>query len=324
MYSQEELKDLVDKAIVNLSLSAEAERLADPVRYILSMGGKRLRPVLALMACNLFRDKIDDAVIPAAGLEVFHNFTLVHDDIMDQAPIRRGMATVHIKWNLSQAILSGDVMAFIANDCFLQTPAGSLTRVFRAYNRAAVDVCIGQQMDMDFEKAGGVSHEEYLRMIELKTASLIAASARIGAIIGDASEKDCDNLFEFGRNIGLAFQIQDDLLDAYGDSGVFGKTSGGDIVSNKKTFLLVKALEIASGKQLQMLQEQLQLKDPDPAAKIKAVMEIYDSLDIRAVTEKLANDYIAKSLEHLEKADADSKRKRELTLLANSLMGRNK
>ena len=324
MYSQEELKDLVDKAIVNLSLSAEAERLADPVRYILSMGGKRLRPVLALMACNLFRDKIDDAVIPATGLEVFHNFTLVHDDIMDQAPIRRGMATVHIKWNLSQAILSGDVMAFIANDCFLQTPAGSLTRVFRAYNRAAVDVCIGQQMDMDFEKAGGVSHEEYLRMIELKTASLIAASARIGAIIGDASEKDCDNLFEFGRNIGLAFQIQDDLLDAYGDSGVFGKTSGGDIVSNKKTFLLVKALEIASGKQLQMLQEQLQLKDPDPAAKIKAVMEIYDSLDIRAVTEKLANDYIAKSLEHLEKADADSKRKRELTLLANSLMGRNK
>jgi len=324
MYRQEELKDLVDKAIVNLSLSAEAERLADPVRYILSMGGKRLRPVLALMACNLFRDKIDDAVIPATGLEVFHNFTLVHDDIMDQAPIRRGMATVHIKWNLSQAILSGDVMAFIANDCFLQTPAGSLTRVFRAYNRAAVDVCIGQQMDMDFEKAGGVSHEEYLRMIELKTASLIAASARIGAIIGDASEKDCDNLFEFGRNIGLAFQIQDDLLDAYGDSGVFGKTSGGDIVSNKKTFLLVKALEIASGKQLQMLQEQLQLKDPDPAAKIKAVMEIYDSLDIRAVTEKLANDYIAKSLEHLEKADADSKRKRELTLLANSLMGRNK
>jgi geranylgeranyl diphosphate synthase type II len=324
MYSQEELKDLVDKAIVNLSLSAEAEKLADPVRYILSMGGKRLRPVLALMACNLFRDKIDDAVIPATGLEYFHNFTLVHDDIMDQAPIRRGMATVHIKWNLSQAILSGDVMAFIANDCFLQTPAGSLTRVFRAYNRAAVDVCIGQQMDMDFEKAGGVSHEEYLRMIELKTASLIAASARIGAIIGDASEKDCDNLFEFGRNIGLAFQIQDDLLDAYGDSGVFGKTSGGDIVSNKKTFLLVKALEIASGKQLQMLQEQLQMKDPDPVAKIKAVMEIYDSLDIRAITEKLANDYITKSLEYLEKADADSKRKRELTLLANSLMGRNK
>ncbi len=324
MYSQEELKELVDKAIVNLSLSTEADRLKDPVRYILSMGGKRLRPVLALMACNLFRDKIDDAVIPAAGLEVFHNFTLVHDDIMDQAPIRRGRATVHIKWNLSQAILSGDVMAFIANDCFLQAPAGSLTRVFRSYNRAAIDVCTGQQLDMDFEKAAIISHEEYLRMIELKTASLLAASAKIGAIIGEASEKDCDNLFEFGRNLGFAFQIQDDLLDAYGDSGVFGKTSGGDIVSNKKTFLLVKALEIASGKQLQLLLEQIQLKDPDPAMKIRTVMEIYDSLNIRAITEKIANDYIAKSLEYLEKADADIKRKRELTLLANSLMGRNK
>jgi geranylgeranyl diphosphate synthase type II len=324
MYHQEELKELVDKAIVNLSLSAEAEKLTDPVRYILSMGGKRIRPVLALMACNLFRDKIDDAVIPATGLEVFHNFTLVHDDIMDQAPIRRGLATVHNKWNLSQAILSGDVMAFIANDCFLQTPQPALTRVFRAYNKAAVDVCIGQQLDMDFEKAGGVSHEEYLRMIELKTASLLAASARIGAIIGEASEKDCDNLFEFGRNLGLAFQMQDDLLDAYGDSGVFGKTSGGDIVSNKKTFLLVRALEIASGKQLQVLLEQIQMKDPDPAVKIRTIMEIYDSLDIRSVTEKLANDYIAKSLEHLEKAEADSKRKKELTLLANSLMGRSK
>jgi geranylgeranyl diphosphate synthase type II len=324
MYSQAELKELVDKAIVNLSLSSEAEKLTAPVRYILSMGGKRLRPVLALMACNLFRDKIDEAVIPAAGLEVFHNFTLVHDDIMDQAPIRRGMATVHIKWHISQAILSGDVMAFIANDCFLQTPAGALTRVFKTYNRAAVEVCIGQQMDMDFEKAAIVSHEEYLRMIELKTASLLAASARIGAIIGDASGKDCEHLYEFGRNLGLAFQIQDDLLDAYGDSGIFGKTSGGDIVCNKKTFLLVRALEIASGKQMQILQEQIQLKDPDPAGKIKRVMEIYDSLDIRSITEKLANDYIAKSLEHLEKAEADSKRKRELTLLANSLMGRNK
>jgi len=324
MYSQAELKELVDKAIVNLSISSEAEKLTDPVRYILSMGGKRLRPVLALMTCNLFRDKIDEAVIPAAGLEVFHNFTLVHDDIMDQAPIRRGMATVHMKWNISQAILSGDVMAFIANDCFLQTPAGSLTRVFRAYNRAAVEVCIGQQMDMDFEKAAIVSHEEYLRMIELKTASLLAASARIGAIIGDATEKDCDNLYEFGRNLGLAFQIQDDLLDAYGDSGIFGKTSGGDIVSNKKTFLLVRALEIATGKQMQMLQKLIRLKDPDPVVKIRKVMEIYDSLNIKSITEKLANDYISKSVEYLEKAEADNERKRELTLLANSLMGRNK
>jgi geranylgeranyl diphosphate synthase, type II len=324
MYSQAELKELVDKAISNLSLSAEAEKLTDPVKYILSMGGKRLRPVLALMACNLFRDKIDEAVVPASGLEVFHNFTLVHDDIMDQAPIRRSLPTVHVRWNTSQAILSGDVMAFIANECFLQSPAGALIRVFKTYNKAAIEVCIGQQLDMDFEKAVMVSHEEYLRMIELKTAALLAASAKIGAIIGDASEKDCEHLYEFGRNLGLAFQIQDDLLDAYGDSGVFGKTSGGDIVSNKKTFLLVRALEIASGKQRQSLLEQIQLKEPDPALKIKAIMEIYDSLNIRSVTEDLANEYIAKALGQLEKASADAKRKKELTMLANSLMGRNK
>ena len=324
MYSQAELKELVDKAIANLTLSPEAEKLTDPVRYILSVGGKRLRPVLALMACNLFRDKIDEAVIPATGLEVFHNFTLVHDDIMDQAPIRRSLPAVHVKWNVSQAILSGDVMAFIANECFLQAPAGNLTRVFKTYNKAAVEVCIGQQMDMDFEKTAMVSHEEYLRMIELKTAVLLAASAKIGAIIGEASERDCEYLYEFGRNLGLAFQIQDDLLDAYGDSGVFGKTSGGDIVSNKKTFLLVRALEIASGKELQILQEQIQLKEPDPATKIKTVMEIYDSLNIRSITENLANEFIAKALEYLEKTAVDGKRKKELTQLARSLMGRNK
>lgn len=324
MYSQAELKELVDKAIINLTLSTEAEKLTDPVRYILSMGGKRLRPVLALMACNLFRDKIDEAVIPAAGLEVFHNFTLVHDDIMDQASIRRNLQTVHVRWNTNQAILSGDVMAFIANECFLQAPAGTLTRVFKTYNRAAIEVCIGQQMDMDLEKASMVNHNEYIRMIELKTAALLAASAKIGSIIGDAQEKDSDHLYEFGRNLGLAFQIQDDLLDAYGDSGIFGKISGGDIVSNKKTFLLVKALEMATGLQLKNLQEQIQKKDPDPEQKIKAVMEIYDSLNLKSITEELANDYIAKSLDHLEKAEADSKRKKELTLLANSLMGRNK
>jgi geranylgeranyl diphosphate synthase type II len=324
MYSQAELKELVDKAIVNLSISAEAEKLADPVRYILSMGGKRIRPVMALMTCNLFRDKIDDAVIPAAGLEVFHNFTLVHDDIMDQAPIRRNLPTVHSKWNINQAILSGDVMAFIANECFLQAPPAVLTRVLKTYNRAAIEVCIGQQLDMDFEKASMVRHEEYLRMIELKTAALLAASARIGAIFGDAPEKDCEHLYEFGRNLGLAFQIQDDLLDAYGDSGVFGKTSGGDIMSNKKTFLLVKALETASGKQLKVLQQQIQNKDADPALKIKTIMEIYDSLNIKSITESLASEYIAKSLDHLEKAEAEYKRKSELTQLANSLLGRDK
>lgn len=324
MYSQGELKELVDKAIINLSMSAEATRLSDPVKYILSIGGKRLRPVLALMACNLYRDKVDDAVIPATGLEVFHNFTLVHDDIMDEAPVRRNFATVHIKWNINQAILSGDVMAFISNECFLQTPPAQLYKVFKAYNKAAVDVCVGQQLDMDFEKATMVSNAEYLRMIELKTAVLIAASAKIGGLIGEAGDKDADHLYEFGRNLGMAFQIQDDLLDVYGDSSVFGKVSGGDIVSNKKTFLLVKALELAKGKQLKRLKVQLDQKDPDPGTKIKAVMEIYDDLNIRSITEDLANEYISRSLEHLWNTGPDNERKSELSQFANSLSGRNK
>jgi len=324
MYSQSELKELVDKAIANMPFSSEAEKLTDPVKYILSIGGKRLRPVLALMTCNLFKDKIDEAIIPATGLEIFHNFTLVHDDIMDQASVRRSFPTVHIKWNLNQAVLSGDVMAFIANECFLQSPPNIMSKVLRAYNKAAVEVCIGQQADMDFEKAAFVSNDEYMRMIELKTAALLAAAARIGAILGEADEKNSELLYEFGRNLGLAFQIQDDMLDVYGDSMIFGKISGGDIASNKKTFLHVKAMEIATGSQLKSLQEQFQTKGPDTEAKVKTVMDIYDQLNIKTITENLANDFITKSLEYLEKVVADPKRKKGLHQLALSLVGRSK
>jgi geranylgeranyl diphosphate synthase type II len=324
MYGQAELKELVDKAIINLTFSSEAEKLIFPVKYILSIGGKRLRPVITLMSCNLFRDKIDDAILPATGIEVFHNFTLVHDDIMDQASVRRNLPTVHAKWNINQAILSGDVMAFIANDCFLQTPPAALLKVFRAFNKAAVEVCIGQQLDMDFEKVSFVSKDEYLRMIELKTAVLIAASAMIGAIIGEADDRDAALLYEFGINLGLAFQIQDDLLDVYGDVNIFGKISGGDIVTNKKTFLLIKALELATGNTLMKLQEQVQVKEFNPAEKIKTVMDIFNQLNIRSITENLANDYITKSLKLLEKVNADKDRKNELFQMAASLIDRKK
>ena len=324
MYSQAELKELVDKAIINLTFSSEAEKLIFPVKYILSIGGKRLRPVIALMSCNLFKDKIDDAILPAAGIEVFHNFTLVHDDIMDQASVRRNFPTVHAKWNTNQAILSGDVMAFIANDCFLQTPPPTLLKVFRAFNKAAIEVCLGQQLDMDFEKTAFISNEEYLRMIELKTATLLAASAMIGAIIGEADDKDTALLYDFGNSLGLAFQIQDDLLDVYGDVKVFGKISGGDIVTNKKTFLLIKALELATGNTLKKLQEQVQIKEFNPEEKIKTVMEIFDQLNIRSITEDLANDYISKSLSRLEKVNANKERKNELYQMATSLIGRSK
>jgi geranylgeranyl diphosphate synthase type II len=324
MYTQPELKELIDRALVNLSIDNEAERLTAPVKYFLSIGGKRIRPVITLMSCNLFADKIDDAILPAAGIEVFHNFTLVHDDIMDHASVRRNLPTVHIKWNINQAILSGDVMAFIANDCMLQTPSGVLLKVFRTFNKAAVQVCVGQQLDMDFEKNSIISHEEYIRMIELKTAVLIAASSKIGAIIGNAGEKDSDLLYEFGKNLGLAFQIQDDLLDVYGDVNVFGKISGGDIVTNKKTFLLVKALEIASGNTLKKLQELLLAGEFDPEQKIKAVVDIFDQLNIRTITETLAKGYIIYALENLEKVGAVKERKNELYQMATSLIDRNK
>ena len=322
MYNQSDLKKLVNKAIVNLSYNEEAEKLNDPVKYILSIGGKRLRPVISLMACNLFIDKIDEAIMPATGLEIFHNFTLVHDDIMDHAPVRRNLPTVHSKWDINQAVLSGDVMAFIANECFLQTPPGCLLKVFKVFNKAAIEVCVGQQLDIDYEKAAIVTHEEYLRMIELKTAVLIAASAKIGSIIGGADEKETELLYEFGKNLGLAFQIQDDMLDIYGDTKVFGKILGGDIISNKKTFLLVKALEIASIDQAKQLHEQFALKEFDPEIKVKKVIDIYNQLNIKSITEDLANNYIDTSLEILGKIGADKERKTELANIASSLMGR--
>ena len=324
MYNQAELKELVEKGIINLSFNTEAEKLIGPVKYILSIGGKRLRPVMALMACNLFSDKIDDAIMPATGLEVFHNFTLVHDDIMDQAPVRRNFPTVHSKWNINQAVLSGDVMAFIANDCLLQTPSRCMSKVFGVFNKAAIEVCVGQQLDIDFEKAIIVLENEYLRMIELKTAVLLAASTKIGAIIGGADDKDSDLMYDFGKNLGLAFQIQDDLLDIYGDSKVFGKISGGDIISNKKTFLLVKALEIAKGGQLKQLQQQFALKEFDPETKVKKVIDLYEQLGIKSVTENLANNFINTAFSLLEKIGVAKERKTELAQIASSLIGRNR
>jgi geranylgeranyl diphosphate synthase, type II len=322
MNSYSQLKEVVEKAIINLPYNTEANQLIEPVRYILSLGGKRLRPVFALMACNLFTENIDQAVMPATGLEIFHNFTLVHDDIMDGSALRRNSPTVHSRWNLNQAILSGDVMVFIANECLLQTPPLHLNKVFRIFNKAAIEVCAGQQLDIEFEKEITVSQQQYLRMIELKTAVLIAASLKIGAVIGGAGENDSEILYEFGRNLGLAFQIQDDLLDIYGDVKLFGKTIGGDIIANKKTFLLVKAFELASPAQLKQLHAMFDTTDEVPEVKVRRVVEMYDKLNIREITEELANKYIMTAFGLLEKAGVDEERKNELKLLAGSLIGR--
>ena len=322
MYSQTDLKNLVDAAIVKLSYNDEAARLTEPIRYILSVGGKRLRPTLALMACNLFSDNIDAAVMPATGIEIFHNFTLVHDDIIDQAPLRRNLPTVHNKWDVNQAILSGDVMAFIANECFLQTPEKFLVKVFREYNKAAIEVCTGQQLDIDFENTTVVTEKEYLRMIELKTAVLIAASVKIGAITGGADDKNSEFLYEFGRNLGLAFQIQDDLLDSYGDTSIFGKIPGGDIAANKKSFLSVKAFELSKGKRHSELQSLFSDKNIETEKKIMSVMEIYDEYNIKSLTEKLAGEYIEKAFSMLARIGIADERKEELTSMASSLIGR--
>lgn len=324
MYNQSGLKKIVNTALVNLSYNTESERLIDPVKYVLSIGGKRLRPVLALMACNLFCDKVDEAVIPVTGLEIFHNFTLVHDDVMDKASLRRGYPTVHSKWNLNQAILSGDVMAFITNECFLQSPPNLLQKVLRIFNKAAIEVCIGQQLDMDFEKAAVISHDEYLRMIELKTAVLIAASVKIGALFGGADEKEADTLYEYGRNLGLAFQIQDDILDTYGDVKVFGKISGGDIIAGKKTFLYVKAMEIGSSDLRKKLQELYLIETYDHDAKVKNVTELYDQLNIKFISENLAGEYLKNALNFLDKSGAPQDRKKELIQMTESLVGRDR
>lgn len=322
MFTSDYLRDLSDKAITRLGLSPESEKLFAPVRYIMSIGGKRLRPVMCLMACNLFKDKIDEAVMPALGIEVFHNFTLIHDDIIDKADMRRGSPTVHSKWGSDQAILSGDVMAFVAVDCIGQVPEKVLLKTLRLFNRTAIEVCTGQQLDIDYEKKGLVSEAEYLRMIELKTAVLIAASLKTGAIIGEASEKDQDLLYEVGRCLGLAFQIQDDTLDTYGDTRMFGKQTGSDIVANKKTYLLVKALEVAGGEKLRRLKKLLEAGTHDPVEKVKEMKKIYDELEIRLLAENLAYDYFNRAFQALDQVSVNAERKGELKQLAVNLIGR--
>lgn len=322
LYTYDQLKDLSEKALRNLNYPAEAPALFEPVKYVLSAGGKRLRPVLTLMACNLFSDKIDHAVLPAAGFEIFHNFTLVHDDIMDNAPVRRNLPTVHVKWNLNQALLSGDVMAFLANTCFLHLPPEQFHQAFRIFNQTAMEVCLGQQLDMDFEKLLTVSETEYLRMVELKTAVLLSGCLRTGALLGGAGQKEIGILGNIGINLGLAFQIQDDLLDVYSDPGKFGKARGGDIISGKKTFLLVKAMELATGKTLKTLQLLINDRNHDPEEKIRRVTEIYDSLGIRTLTEKKAEDYISSAIQNIEELNVSAPRKSEIKAFAGSLSGR--
>jgi len=322
MYTLLEAQNLVEKHIQTLSIPDTPAELYEPVRYILSLGGKRIRPALVILACDLFDGEVASALIPAVAIEVFHNFTLLHDDIMDRSERRRGSPTVHVKYNENVAILSGDVMSILASRLMNQAPGNVLNVVHEVFTKTAMQVCEGQQMDMNFEDQLMVSEEEYLSMIELKTAVLIAASLKIGAILGGASQRDSEDLYEFGKNLGIAFQLQDDLLDTYGDPAVMGKNRGTDIVDNKKTFLAIQALGAASARQKEELVTWLEKKDKDPKEKIEAVTRIFDSLNIKEVTELRIKDYYQKALSNLENLNRAEERKAELYHFAAFLRNR--
>ncbi len=299
--------------------------LYEPIRYIMGLGGKRLRPALAMMAYALYQDDPESILEQACAIEVFHNFTLMHDDIMDRAPLRRGKAAVHEKWDDSVAILSGDAMLIIAYDMLLRTAADkSLRALLKSFNQCAGNVCEGQQYDMNFEVRTSVTEEDYLEMIRLKTAVLLGFCLEMGALLAGADQKSQRMLYDFGVNIGLGFQLKDDLLDVYADQDKFGKQVGGDIIANKKTFLLIKALQKADTDQKEELQRWLSLKEFDKTEKVKAVTEIYTDLNIKEVTEDKMNAYFAEGFRLLDELEVHETKKALLRDFTQELIKRDR
>lgn len=325
MHTIKELQKLIseeiNKEVIRLNQS-EPTNLYQPIGYTLSMGGKRLRPVMVLLACNLFTDKIEKAFPAALAIEVFHNFTLLHDDIMDQAEMRRNSMAVHKKYNVNIAILSGDAMSIMAYNYLQKSETENLGAMIRLFSQTALEVCEGQQLDMDFENRMNVSIPEYLNMIRLKTAVLLASSLKMGALAAGASMKSADLLYVFGLDLGIAFQLQDDLLDVFADQEKFGKKIGGDIISNKKTFLLLKALELADQPTKQELQEWIQKKEFNHQEKINAVKKIYSKLKIKEITEKNIENFYQSALEIWDEIDVVKETKTELLILAQMIMSR--
>ena len=324
MRTPDEHLELINIALEQVDLTKKPAKLYDPIRYVLSIGGKRIRPVLCLMACELYDDRLEKAVQPALALEIFHNFTLLHDDIMDNAEKRRNMDCVHIKWDENVAILSGDAMQLLSYQILNQLPEKHLKECLTLFTQTAIEVCEGQQFDMDFEKQEHATIEEYLEMIRLKTAVLIATSLKLGAIVGEASKDEANLLYQFGIETGLAFQLKDDLLDVYGDPLTFGKKIGGDILCNKKTFLLIHALEKADKSTFDKLQSWLEKTDFVPEEKIKAVTEIFDKLGIKDSCLQEIEKHQKLAFEYLDQINVPTIRKEPLAKLANELMDRKK
>ncbi|MCC6838438.1 MAG: polyprenyl synthetase family protein [Bacteroidia bacterium] len=314
----------IEQAIKESKYGSNPKELYDPIEYIMSLGGKRMRPILVMMACDLFDGDTTKALHPALAIEIFHNFTLVHDDIMDKAPLRRNKETVHIKWNDNIAILSGDAMMVKAYQEICKAEPAQLPELLKIFNDTALKVCEGQQMDMNYESLLKVSIPQYIKMIELKTAVLLAGALKIGALIGGAREEDAQHLYDFGKHIGIAFQLQDDILDVYANADKFGKQKGGDIIANKKTFLLLKAMEMAENNRYmkEELQQWIAAPQFDPNEKVEAVTNIYNFLNVKELARNEMQKQYEFGISALKKIPANEEKKQALIAFADSLMVR--
>ena len=316
--------ELIQHYIDSLPYDRKPESLYEPIKYVLSLGGKRIRPMLMLMSYALYKDDVESILPQAIGLETYHNYTLLHDDLMDNADVRRGMPTVHRKWDANTAILSGDSMLVLAYQRMQNCPADKLPAVLDVFTTTALEIGEGQQYDMEFETRNDVREEEYIEMIRLKTSVLLACAMKIGAIMAEAPKEDVDNLYRFGERMGLAFQLQDDFLDVYGDPKVFGKAIGGDITSNKKTYMLINAIGKATGKDKETLMGWINAKDFDREEKVKAVTEIYTRLGIDTMAKAKMEEYYAEALAALAKVSVPEEKKAQLREYAAKMMKREK
>jgi geranylgeranyl diphosphate synthase type II len=323
MHAIHQYQDFFITYLENQSINKEPKNLYQPIDYILRLGGKRMRPVLTLMTAEVFNTDYKKALPAAMAVEVFHNFSLVHDDIMDDAPLRRGKETVHEKWNINTGILSGDAMLILAYQYFEQYEPSVFRDLAKLFSKTALEVCEGQQWDVDFETRKDVTIPEYLKMIEFKTAVLVAAAMKMGAIIANASEENANLIYDFGLNLGLAFQLQDDYLDAFGDPETFGKQVGGDIIENKKTYLYLKAVEFSEAKQAQQLSDLFAVHSNTNEVKIEEVKTIFNQSGASEATQEAIKGYTLKAFETLEKMDIELSKKEILRNFGENLMGRN-
>lgn len=322
MLTADEILEKINSYLCSLPYTRKPQSLYEPIRYVLSMGGKRIRPSLMLMAYNMYKDDVESILPQACGIETYHNYTLLHDDLMDNAAVRRGHQTVHLKWNANTAILSGDQMYLLAYRHMSQCGEDKLKAVLDIFTATALEIGEGQQYDMDFETRTDVTEDEYIEMIRLKTSVLLACALKIGAMLAGASGEDADNLYKFGEQMGLAFQLQDDYLDVYGDPKVFGKAIGGDILCNKKTYMLINAFNRAGGTQREELERWITAEDFNPEEKIKAVTSIYNELGIDRLAEDKIRYYFDQSSKYLAKIRVSDERKSVLAAYTDTMMKR--